>query len=109
MIERRMAPHQCTVFWIYGSNGVVVGDGVEERSFGTRIRLLEESGIVFREADQGMMKVNVICVILEYCGDGRNECGQGESSMKTHRADVVDSNERVPRLLSTGGWMDWRC
>ena len=74
-MKRRVTPHHCAVLWIYGSNGVVVGDGVEERGFGGRIRLLEEGGIVFRKAYQGMMEVNVICVILEYGGDRRNECG----------------------------------
>jgi hypothetical protein len=72
-------PDQGAVPWIHSTNDVLVGECIEKRGFGAGIRLLEQGGIAFRKADEGVVVINVICVVGEDgSGSWRETCCQGE-------------------------------
>jgi len=68
------APHQGSILGVYGTDGAILGDGVQEGCFAGGIGLVEESGLRFRGAEQGVMEVDVICVIFEDGSGGSETC-----------------------------------
>ena len=81
-----LPPYQRTVLRVNCADGLILRDGVQEGRFGAGIGLLEESGLVSRQAQQRIMEVNVVCIVLEDCCCGSETCCKGQCSMKTHGA-----------------------